>query len=325
MAHLTELKQSNIDKIILNYNIIDFINITPIYDGIQNSNYIINTKNRKFILTIFEDSYVIDNIDFFLNLLSFCNNNKFNCPSPIIDKNNSYIYYINDKPSCIFNFLEGKSFTNNIFNIEIVGEELAKLHLITNSFNKKIKMRFDINFFNKIIQDYNSYFLEKHSLLIQIFKKTLYEYKNLSKLNLPKAIIHGDLFPDNVFFKNTNEISGFLDFYFSDYNYLAADLAIVIISWCFKTNKKNEYVLDYNKINNLLKGYNGLRKIQVNEIDSLLVLCKIYCMRFIFTRLLAINNDYDKSKILTKDPNEYINKFIFFNNIINFRLHIDYE
>lgn len=65
MAHLTELKQSNIDKIILNYNIIDFINITPIYDGIQNSNYIINTKNRKFILTIFEDSYVIDNIDFF--------------------------------------------------------------------------------------------------------------------------------------------------------------------------------------------------------------------------------------------------------------------
>ena len=47
MAHLTNLKQNNIDKIILNYNILNFINFIPIYDGIQNSNYIINTKNQK--------------------------------------------------------------------------------------------------------------------------------------------------------------------------------------------------------------------------------------------------------------------------------------
>ena len=62
MAHLTNLKQNNIDKIILNYNILNFINFIPIYDGIQNSNYIINTKNHKFILTIFEDKYVVNNI-----------------------------------------------------------------------------------------------------------------------------------------------------------------------------------------------------------------------------------------------------------------------
>ena len=64
MAHLTNLKQNNIDKIILNYNILNFINFEPIYDGIQNSNYIINTKNKKFILTIFEDKYVVSNINY---------------------------------------------------------------------------------------------------------------------------------------------------------------------------------------------------------------------------------------------------------------------
>ena len=49
MAHLTNLKKNNIDKIILNYNILNFVDFIPIYDGIQNSNYIINTKNKAII------------------------------------------------------------------------------------------------------------------------------------------------------------------------------------------------------------------------------------------------------------------------------------
>ena len=48
-------------------------------------------------------------------------------------------------------------------------------------------------------------------------------------------------------------------------------------------------------------------------------------MRFMFTRLIAQNNDYDKNKILRKNPNEYINKLLYFNNINNFRLSINYE
>ena len=324
MAHLTTLKQTNIDKIIFNYNILNFLNITPIYDGIQNSNYIINTKNTKYILTIFEDKYVINNINYFLKLLSFCKYNKFNCPAPIIDKNNNLINFINDKPSSLFSFIEGKPFNKEISNIQCVGKELAKLHLITKNFKNNIKIRFNINFFNNVINKYKSYFLENNPNLIQIFKDTIKDYKDLNKLYLPKAIIHGDLFPDNVLFKNKNEIAGFLDFYFSDYNYLISDLAIVIISWCFNSNEKNQYELNYKKMNDLLKSYNNIRNIHINEINALYVICKIYCMRFMFTRLLAINNNYDKNKIYTKDPNEYVEKLYYFNNISDFRMHIDY-
>jgi len=325
MAHLTYLKQTNIDKIIFNYNILNFINITPIYDGIQNSNYIINTKNKKYILTIFEDKYVKKNINFFLKLLFFVSSNKFNCPSPILDRNNNFINFINYKPSCIFNFIEGKSYNSKLDNIKSVGKELAKLHLITKNFDHKIKMRFDIIFFNNVIKKYNSYFSKQYPDLIKIFENTLHEFNNLNKFNLPKTIIHGDLFPDNVLFKNKNTISGFLDFYFSDYNYLVADLAIVIISWCFNTNSKNEFVLNYKKINILLKSYNSIRNIHVSEIDALIIICKIYCMRFMFTRLLSISDNYDKNKILTKNPNEYIKKLLYFNNETNFRMKIDYE
>ena len=65
MAYITDLSKKNINNILLNYNIINYLDYTPIYDGIQNSNYIINTKNKKYILTIFEDTFVIKNINFF--------------------------------------------------------------------------------------------------------------------------------------------------------------------------------------------------------------------------------------------------------------------
>ena len=325
MAYVTNLSKKNIDYILLNYNILNFVNYTPIYDGIQNSNYIINTQSKKYILTIFEDTYVANNINFFLNLLLFCNKNNFICPMPILDKYNNIVNYINKKPSCIFSFIEGKSYKKtSLQNIKNVGIHLAKLHTITNKFNEKIKVRFDINFFNNLIIKKKVFFTKLDINLNNIFNDTLISYNNLNEKNLPKTIIHGDLFPDNVFFNDDNEITGFLDFYFSDYNYMISDLAIVIISWCFYINQDDAYVLNFNKVNILLKSYNSIRKIKNEEIAALNIICKLYCMRFMFTRITAKDYNYDNKKILTKNPHEYIDKLLYFNDTKNLRMNINY-
>jgi len=325
MAHLTNLKKNNIDNIIKNYNILNYVNYTPIYDGVQNSNYIINTNKKKYILTIFEDKYVIKNIKFFLNLMLFCNKYNFSCPLPLMDRNANFINFISHKPSCLFSFIEGKSFSNfTNGQIKNVGIHLAKLHLITSDFEQKIKTRFNNHFYNNAIKIHKAYFLKHNSELTNIFNYILNDYKNLEKINLPKAIIHGDLFPDNVLFNNKNEVTGFLDFYFSDINYLISDIAIVIISWCFYFNKNKKYELDYNKVNILLNNYNNFRKISSKELDSLIILCKIYCMRFMFTRLIAKDNNYIKKNIFTKNPDEYLEKLLYFNNNIDLGMNLNY-
>ena len=48
-------------------------------------------------------------------------------------------------------------------------------------------------------------------------------------------------------------------------------------------------------------------------------------MRFMFTRIAAKDNNYDKQKILTKNPHEYIEKLLYFNNTKNLRMNIKYE
>ena len=50
------------------------------------------------------------------------------------------------------------------------------------------------------------------------------DYKKLNNTDIPKGTIHGDLFPDNVLFNKNNQITGFLDFYFSDFSYF--------YTWC---------------------------------------------------------------------------------------------
>ena len=65
MAYVTNLSKKTIDYILLNYNILNYVDYTPIYDGIQNSNYILNTQSKRYILTIFKDTYAASNINFF--------------------------------------------------------------------------------------------------------------------------------------------------------------------------------------------------------------------------------------------------------------------
>ena len=68
-----------------------------------------------------------------------------------------------------------------------------------------------------------------------------------------------------IFFKNSS-ISGILDFYFSCYDFLIYDLAIVINAWCFirgNFEKKN--------FHNIIAGYQSIRNLEKKKKKTLLI------------------------------------------------------
>ena len=150
-----------------------------------------------------------------------------------------------------------------------------------------------------------------------ILSKNLKEIKKDWPKNLPKGIIHGDLFIDNIFFTN-NKFIGFIDFYFSSNDYLMYEIAICINALCFD-KKDNKFLLNKKKVINLIKGYQIFRKISKKEKNALNILCRGAALRYLLTRIYDYINTPKTALIKIKDPKEYFQKLITHNNLKNYK------
>ena len=134
---------------------------------------------------------------------------------------------------------------------------------------------------------------------------------------LPNGIIHGDLFIDNIFFKK-DKLSGVIDFYFAANDFFMYEIAICINALCFD-KKNNKFKINKQKVKNLIKGYESVRKITIKEKKSLNILCRGAAIRYLLTRLYDYSNTPKTALIQIKDPNEYYQKLITHNNLSSYR------
>ena len=133
---------------------------------------------------------------------------------------------------------------------------------------------------------------------------------------IPSSVIHGDLFIDNIFFYK-GKFGGFIDFYFSAYDFQAYELAICINSLCFNKTK-NKFKFNKKKASKLFKGYESIRKLKPEEKKSMKILCKGSALRYLATRAYDFINTPKNILIKKKDPSEYIQKLRFHNSIERF-------
>ena len=295
MAVHTHLSEFEIVKILEDYELGALVNFKGIKEGIENTNYLIITNKGKFILTIFENRVKSSNLPFFLKLMKHSKKFGIKCPEPLKDKKGNFLNSIKSKKFSIFTFLNGSS--KKRWSSEIcfkVGETLADFHKINKNLKVKIKNDFSINYWEKLFS-----ILKKRMILESDFlkKEIFYIKKNWPK-NLPRGIIHADLFPDNIFF-HKKKISGILDFYFSCYDFLIYDLAVVVNAWCF-----NKGVFEKKKYQNLISGYQSIRTLEKGEIDSMNIILRGASLRFYLTRKID-NFKKKKSFVTKKDPNEF--------------------
>ena len=148
-------------------------------------------------------------------------------------------------------------------------------------------------------------------------KNTFMEIKQGWPKTLPKNIIHGDLFIDNIFF-NKNKLSGVIDFYFAANDIFMYEIAICINALCFDY-KKSKFEMNKQKIKKLIKGYESVKKISLKEKKSLNILCRGAAMRYLLTRLYDYSNTPKTALIKIKDPNEYYQKLITHNNLSSYK------
>ncbi len=313
MAVYTKLSKEDIESLLSQYDCGALVDFEGIIQGVENSNYKIQTDKNKFILTIFEARTNEADLPFFFDFMAHLHAHGIYCPFVIEDRNEKRIQKISGKSAALFSFLDG----NNIVSSDItpekcfqMGQLLARMHIYAVDFTETRHNSMSLPAWTALYAKISSVIPAKAGIqgvqqhLDPVFQRddTEEELKLAEKtlsLNLPKAVCHLDAFPDNIF-EHDGKICGVIDFYFSAFDYLAYDLAITLNAWCFENGEAQP-----QKISGLLKGYEELRPLQAREKEGFQNLCRAAALRIFMTRSHDQIFHDPENLVKPKDPNEY--------------------
>ena len=317
MAVYTKLNKENIEEILSNYSIGQLKEFKGIEEGIENTNYFLLVDNKKYILTIYEKRVKEKDLPFFSQLMSSLNKSGFKCPIPIENNEKKTIINYKNKNLMIVSFLEGKA--KNILSpkdCRSVGQEVARMHEITKNFKIQRENNLSVSSLRRIFDQIKDKCVKIHKDLPSLIELNLKDVEKNWPKNLPKGIIHADLFSDNIFFNNNN-FSGIIDFYFSCNDFYALEIAICFNALCFD-GPKNNLSFNVTKAINFMNGYSQIRKITNDEKKYIKVLSQGSALRFLLTRVFDSLNTVEGAIVKVKDPMEYLVRLEFHKNSKNF-------
>jgi len=276
-----------------------FDNLTDyqgIKSGITNTNYFLMTAHDRFVLTLFEKN-TIEDLPYFVDLMSHLATHSFLCPKPILKKNGIALSILKNKPALIVTCLKGKEVTNpEVNHCKAVGKSLAELHVKSANFVAQHQNTRDLSWIKKTAETLFNELPQDESKLLK--EEILYQEKQNYKL--PKSTIHGDLFKDNVLFLN-DEVSGFIDFYYACTDYLILDVAIAVNDWCVNSDGS----FDESRLNAFLDAYKKIRSFNDNEDRAWNDVLRLASLRFWVSRLYDFYHAEEGELTFIKDPNHF--------------------
>ena len=320
MAVYTKLNRGSIEEILSNYNLGVLDTFHGIEEGIENTNYFLSINKKKFILTIYEKRVKSNDLPFFSDLMTNLNKAGFKCPVPIINNQKKTISKFEDKNLMLVSFLEGKAKQNlSPDNCKSIGIEVARMHELTKNFKLKRQNNLSIQSWRGMFDSVKDQCSKLHADLPKLIEENLKDVEKNWPHDLPRGIIHADLFHDNIFFLK-DSFSGIIDFYFSCEDFFSFEIAICFNALCFDGVKEN---LSFNvtKAKNFVDGYSSIRKLTDQEKQSIKVLSQGAALRFLLTRVFDALNTIEGAIVKIKDPIEYLKRLDFHKNAKN---HEDY-
>ena len=318
MAIYTKISLKDIKLIERKYNLGKIVNFKGIKKGIENTNYLLKTKDKKFILTLFEKRVHKKDLPFFMNLMDELSKNKINCPKPQKNKKGSFLIKIKNKTASIVSFVEGKDKSKlSSKNCYEIGKNIAKFHKVSKKIKLYRKNSLSLKDWPKLLNRIGNQSKIISPNLSSLMKNSFPQIKDKWPKNLPYGIIHADLFIDNIFFKK-NKFHGYIDFYFACNDFLMYEIAICINALCFD-KKNNKFIFNRKKSTNLIKGYSKIRRFSNREKKSLNILCRGAALRYLLTRTYDYLNTPKSAIIKIKNPREYIQKLNVHNKFNSFK------
>ena len=309
MAVYTSVSDDELAQFLTEYEIGEAIAFKGIAEGVENSNYYLETTTGRFILTLFEKRANPADLPYFIALKQHLAANGFSCPLPVMASDGAALRTLAGRPAVIVTFLQGLSpRVPNALQCRELGAGLAKLHEAASDFDMERANSLDANSWPSLWDGRAQNADELQSGLAEKIDQDLNTIAESGSLTetLPRGTIHADLFPDNAFFLG-DRFTGAIDFYFACTDALAYDLAVCVNAWAFEPDG----AFNYSKATNLIAGYESVRTLSPDEKAAFPLLCRGAALRFFLTRLVDWTDTPKDALVKPKNPLDYADRLRF--------------
>ena len=307
MAVYTQVADDELAAFLDAYDIGALVSYKGIAEGVENSNYFLQTERGSFILTLYEKRVDPADLPFFLGLMDHLAARDIVCPTPIHARDGGALRTLAGRPAAIISFLQGVSPRRvDIRHCAPLGRVLAEMHLAAANFGMARPNALNLAGWRPLFDRCGPRAHEVQNGLAGEIEQELEYLEENWPSGLPTGVIHADLFPDNVFFLG-DRVSGVIDFYFACNDLFAYDLAICINAWCFEKDGS----FNVTKARHMLNAYRSVRPFSAAELAAIPVLLRGGALRFLLTRLHDWLHHPEGALVTPHNPLEYHRKLRF--------------
>lgn len=291
MSVYTEIETSKLAQLCSQFGI-SMTSVTPIVEGVQNSNWFIHTDKQDYVLTLYEakTKQEVTKLTMLVNALV---NSNLPIALPLQHESGMYQTLFQGKVVQITPRLEGiHPEETDALMCQSMGESLAILHEHLSLLEpQKYALKF-VDWEESRDQHMQKLPFDDKKLMYKVWQKYQASLVAVGK-ELPDGLIHADLFFDNTLWQEDN-LTGLLDFTEVCMDYLLMDIAITANDFCTNWQDYEEtgdISFDEDKLDYFLQGYNQYRTLSDAERTALPVFLAMAATRFWLFRLNMIDKN----------------------------------
>ncbi len=311
MAVYTQVDDADLAAFLRDYDLGEAIAFKGIAEGVENSNYLLDTTQGRFILTLFEKRVNPGDLPYFMGVMDHLATKDYPAPLPIKGRDGNALRTLNGRPAVIISFLTGMSPSRpNVAQCRALGAGLAQFHEALSDYPGTRANTLSVNAWPDQFKGREKGANDVAPGLADQIRHDLQALQNSWPTDLPTGVIHADLFPDNAFFMG-DDLTGVIDFYFACNDALAYDLAICVNAWCFEA--RGEF--NATKGRAMIAGYQSQRPLTPAEQQAFPTFCRGAAMRFFLTRLIDWTDTPADALVRPKNPRDYSEILGFHRNV----------
>ncbi len=309
LAVYTQVSAEALSGFLERFDVGELVSAKGIAEGVENSNYLVDTTKSRFILTLYEKRVAADDLPYFMALLDHLAAKGLPVPPAIKDREGREIHELEGRPACLIKFLPGVSVTTPTpMQAQAAGAALSQMHGALEDFMLERPNSMGVDTWQAQLTRCGR---DLDTITPGLFDRLSHALERIFARwprHLPPSAIHADLFPDNVLMLG-DEVTGLIDFYFACTDVRAFDLAVTHGAWTFDASGRR---YDRAVGDALLRGYQQSGSLPGDERAALPILAEGAALRFLLSRAWDWLNTPADALVTRKDPLAYLRRLDFY-------------